>query len=425
MNRHKSKSQAFTRKRFFKFEIVCVMLLQKTLKSIQLHLHALTHQLELLGGKAINSVSSGAWTRARAKLKHTAFIELNEAVILKEFYRSNLVRRFKGYRLLGIDGSVVALPPSQAIFEQFGQETSSNQNADCSKTYAQAQCSVLYDLLNQLSLKACFEPYRTSEVSQAQKLCESLKPKDIVLADRGYASAPFMSCVIAQGADFIVRLPRNSFKQSQALFTAKKAGKSIVTEVVVQDNTIGRPKGEVIRVRFISVDIPGTGEREVIATSLLDEKAFPSKLFAEIYNQRWGIETYYHQLKNRLDLENFSGRSVESVYQDFYAMLFISNYETMLTGPARRELEQAKPNNKAKADLLPKAINHSVSYHLIKEHALELFFSSLPQDILVSKLTELFQMNPHSMRNRGPTPQNNTSTKTSARFRKQIRKITF
>ena len=51
MNRHKTNSQAFTRKRFFKFEIVCVMLLQKTLKSIQLHLHALTHQLELLGGK--------------------------------------------------------------------------------------------------------------------------------------------------------------------------------------------------------------------------------------------------------------------------------------------------------------------------------------------------------------------------------------
>ena len=40
MNRHKTNSQAFTRKRFFKFEIVCVMLLQKTLKSIQLHLHA-------------------------------------------------------------------------------------------------------------------------------------------------------------------------------------------------------------------------------------------------------------------------------------------------------------------------------------------------------------------------------------------------
>ena len=370
------------------------------------------------GGAA---VTAGAWTRARAKLKHSAFIELNEEILLKDFYGAEQVERFQGRRLLAIDGSVIALPSSPVILEKFGEETVTNQNEDFVQSYAQAQCSVLYDLLNHLSLKAELSPYRTSELSQANSLCASAaKAGDIILADRGYANAPFMSCVRASGADFVIRLPRKSFKQSHELFNAKQPGVSIVCDLVVGDNSIGRLKGEVIKARLLSIDIPGTGEREVIATSLLDENEFPTELFAWLYYKRWGIETYYHQLKNRLDLENFSGRTVESIYQDFYAMLFISNYETILTGPAQIALNENK-----KQSTLPKQINHSVSYHLIKEYALDLFFGNEPEEIIVQKLTELFQMNPLSKRVRPPTKQNNTSPMTSAKFRKKIRKITF
>jgi len=56
------------------------MLLQKTLKSVQLHIHSLAHALDQREGTAHTAVTAGAWTRARAKLKHSAFIELNEAI---------------------------------------------------------------------------------------------------------------------------------------------------------------------------------------------------------------------------------------------------------------------------------------------------------------------------------------------------------
>lgn len=420
MKRHRRDEKAFTRKRFFCFRTTCVMVLQKTLKSVQLHLHALAHAMEVAGETKARCPTAGAWTRARAKLRHTAFVELNEEILLKNFYDDGKVERFEGRRLLAIDGSVIALPSSQAIFETFGEEKVTNQKDGFVQSYAQAQCTVVYDLLNRLSLKAALEPYRTSELSQARDLLPSvLRTGDIVIADRGYANAPFMSCVLAAGGDFAVRLPRQSFKASRPLFSAKKAGASVICELVVGENTIGLPKGEKLRVRLVSLDIPGTGEREVIATSLLDEKAFPTALFAWLYYKRWGIETYYHQLKNRLDLENFSGLTVESVYQDFHAMLFISNYETILTEPARRELDQKKNAS------LPARINHSVGYHLIKEYALDLFFSGLPEKELLLKLTRLFRMNPNYKRFREPTPHNNTSPMASAKYRKRTRKITF
>jgi len=74
-----------------------------------------------------------------------------------------------------------------------------------------------------LSLKAASEPYRTSELTRARELLPSaLRTGDIVIADRGYANAPFMSCVLAAGGDFAIRLPRQSFKASRPLFSAKK-----------------------------------------------------------------------------------------------------------------------------------------------------------------------------------------------------------
>ncbi|MCL2602639.1 MAG: hypothetical protein FWD91_07485 [Treponema sp.] len=47
-------------------------------------------------------------------------------------------------------------------------------------------------------------------------------------------------------------------------------------------------------------------------------KRFANCPFDELYNKRWGIETKYLELKQRLELENFSGRLVvDTVKQDF------------------------------------------------------------------------------------------------------------
>jgi len=49
------------------------------------------------------------------------------------------------------------------------------------------------------------------------------------------------------------------------------------------------------------------------------------KAFKELYHKRWGIETKYKTVKQKLELENFSGRLVENIKQDFYAMMTVSN----------------------------------------------------------------------------------------------------
>jgi len=84
-----------------------------------------------------------------------------------------------------------------------------------------------------------------------------------------------------------------------------------------------------INIRLIRI-LLSTGEIEVLATSLLDETIFSTDDFSYLYSLRWGIETFFSKVKGRLALENFTGKSVESIYQDFWSTIFISNLETIM-----------------------------------------------------------------------------------------------
>src|SRR2546428_11525477 len=100
--RHRVRPEDFTRQRQLTFPIVMLFVLQKTVKSIQRHLHEFLN--ELAGGQLFEPVTAGAWTHARAKLKHTAFIELNQSTVLPLVYgteQQSSLQRWRGARLLG------------------------------------------------------------------------------------------------------------------------------------------------------------------------------------------------------------------------------------------------------------------------------------------------------------------------------------
>jgi hypothetical protein len=118
--RHRLRPADFTRERQLTFPVVMLFTLQKSSKSIQRHLHEFLD--ELSEGELFESVTPGAWTHARAKLKHTAFIELNHACVLPAIYaptRRQPVQRWRGHRLLGVDSSIVRLPNQVALRTEF------------------------------------------------------------------------------------------------------------------------------------------------------------------------------------------------------------------------------------------------------------------------------------------------------------------
>ena len=82
--RHRVRPQDFTRHRQLTFPLLMLFVLQQTVKSIQRHLHEFLD--DLAQGQIFEPVTSGAVTHARAKLKASAFTELNRDCVLSTVY---------------------------------------------------------------------------------------------------------------------------------------------------------------------------------------------------------------------------------------------------------------------------------------------------------------------------------------------------
>src|SRR6266568_1064966 len=152
--RHRRRPQDFSRECRLTFPVLMIVLLQKSLKSLQARLHELVGQLAQ--GVEVGSLSAGAVTHARAKLCASVFEELNQQAVLPIVYgveHQGLVARWHGHRLLAVDSSVVRLPKSEAVAQKFGWMECSNDGG-LRERYPQGRLSVLYDVLNEVALEA-------------------------------------------------------------------------------------------------------------------------------------------------------------------------------------------------------------------------------------------------------------------------------
>ena len=426
LDRHRVRPQDFTRQCQLNFPVVMLFILQKTLKSIQRHLHEFLD--ELADGQLFEPVTTGAWTHARAKLKHTAFIELNRDCVLPAAYGSEAQdgnHRWRGHRLLGLDSSAARLPNSEEVGKEFGWVKVTNQQQGATiMRYPEGRISVLYDLLKGVGLDARLEAGRVGEVALAMEQLPYLQPGDVAITDRGYTGYIYLAAVLQQKGHFIARCSTASFLPAQEMFRANRAKQSKVVwlfaaeDLKAQCRRLGLPLK--IKVRFVSVRLP-TGVLEVLATSLLDEELYPTEEFLTVYHRRWGHETFHLMLKGRLELENFSGLTVEAIRQDFHAAVLLCNLESLLSEPAQAALDQRNM-----PEVQAVQVNRSVSYHALKDHLLNLLYTNTPAEEVIEKLVQLFKGSAVAVRpNRKVRRRKESSFHRSYHFYRRVKKIVF
>jgi hypothetical protein len=421
--RHRVRPQDFTRQRQLTFPLLMLFLLQQTLKSIQRHLHEFLD--ELAQGQIFEPLTSGAVTHARAKLKESAFTELNQECVLPTVYGpEHPIQRWRGHRLIGVDSSLVRLPESQELGQTFGWKEASNQHGSTGTRYPEARLSVVYDLLNRIGLDARLEPSTVGEVALALQQLEHLQPGDAEVNDRGFTGYLYLASVAQRGRHFIARCSTGSFLAAQELFRLNKANQSkevwlfAPPDQKAQCQRLGLPWK--MRGRFVSLRLP-SGELEVLATSLRDPALYPTEEFLTVYHWRWGHETFHLMLKGRLELENFSGRTVEAIRQDTQAAVLLANLESVLSEPTQAALkEQSTPQTQ------PRQVNRSNSYHALKDQVLDLLYRDIPVPIVISKLMKLFKGSPVAVRPKRKVPRRRRpSFHRSYHFQRRVKKAVF
>ena len=67
-----------------------------------------------------------------------------------------------------------------------------------------------------------------------------------------------------------------------------------------------------------------------------------TKKMKEVYFKRWNIEKSYDVIKNKLEVENFSGYSEIAIKQDFYAQILLFNIIEDIKNTANREIQKER-----------------------------------------------------------------------------------
>jgi len=301
-----------------------------------------------------------------------------------------LKRRKNGFFLLAIDGTTVSVPAVKEIAEHFGQ-WNPRQGDPCPK----ARVSQLYDVLNHISVDALIVPKSIGERQLAASHCMDLCGDDLVLLDRGYECFWLFKLIRSSGAHFCARVSCSKLKIVKS-FVKSGASEEIVKLTCTTDSAVKCKQLDLnknaMKVRLIRVNLPG-GETEVLITSLTDRNAYEIDVFADLYHHRWPVEEDYKLVKSRIRIENFSGKTVHSIYQDFYAKMFTKNFASIIIGSVEGRIERISSGrlHRCKA-------NFTNALAMMKHHIVVLFnrpmeivssLVTMVQDLIVGALSEV------------------------------------
>ncbi|MBZ9788079.1 IS4 family transposase [Psychroflexus sp. CAK57W] len=378
----KVSKEQFTRNRKQRFPILILFMLNFLRKSLSLEIENFTSLFTI---SSCSKFTKSAFVQARKKVKPEVFDRLSQ-VLLNEFYTDNesAIKLWKGFRLLAVDGTRITLPITGELKEIYGEVKNQYSTA-----LVQARCSIIYDVLNKYVLDGVLKPIKLGERDLALNHFDHCKESDLIIYDRGYPSYDFIYKHVKRNLNYLMRV-KISF--SGLIKDFEKSRKKSL-EVTIYPGKNAKlsdkeyTKDSPIKVRLVRVELV-KGNVEILMTSLLDSKLYATRQFKELYFKRWGVETFYDELKNKLRVEHFSGYSNQIILQDFKAALFVSNVQTLIVSELEDELKDS--NKDKKYDY---KVNKNVSYGLLKNRVVELFLNenSTKGDI-VEELKSLYKL---------------------------------
>jgi hypothetical protein len=296
----------FTRNRSLPLTRLCIIILRGVKQALQLEIDEYFDKV-LKGSE--EPVSKQAFSQARTDLNPDAIKYLYTDVTRDMCKVKDLLYYNNRYRLCAIDGSDVALYNSDELRDKYGC-------AGGSPKAVTAMGSFAYDPLNNIILDASLNYISTDERITAKehiinivKLPIKYRCKNLFIMDRGYPSREFLAWLQDRKHKFIIRVRRKYNLEFDSV--SKDESVSFICD------------NKTYRVRIIKVTLD-SGEIETLITNL-NEIDLPYGKTADLYFRRWSIETKFNSMKNKLELENMSGRRVVTVQQDFWASLFMAN----------------------------------------------------------------------------------------------------
>lgn len=305
------------------------------------------------------SISKQAFSKQRKNIKPDIFIDMSKN-FLHDFYDNypNEVKKYKGHYVLAVDGSLFEIPNTKELREFYKTQKNQKGNRDT----ARARVSGIYDIENEFMLDAIIADCSKGEKSLALlNIVEAGKiidlSKTIIIFDRGYPGIEMISFLEKHKIKYIIRVQSNMYnKEKNKMSTEDEWIKLEIGYSRLQNIKDKEIKEELKKVGFIKIRMSkiklDNGETEYILSNISQE-VITTKEMKEVYFKRWKIEIGYDILKNKLHIENFTGKTPITIEQDFFAQIYTFNILQDLKHEASENLAKKESDKKLKYKYKP------------------------------------------------------------------------
>lgn len=290
-----------------------------------------------------DQISKQALSKARQWVFPSLFKELFALTVRTYYEMIDRRKKWHGYHVFAVDGSKLQLPNSKGNLSHFGQRFNTSNP---SQIYSMALCSTLYDVLEDIIVDCSLHPDLFPEREAAMGHLNAFNSLDlarqsIIIYDRGYYSEKMYRFFFDKKIFCLMRL------KSNLSITRSESDDSIIMLSATNRSVSDTHGSDSIPIRVIRVELD-SGVTEYLATNLMDPDITP-EMFKELYFLRWKIESKYNELKNRLEIEEFSGATPVSVEQEFYINMLYSNLCAIVKNDADEKIvASSRPDNKYK-----------------------------------------------------------------------------
>ena len=157
-------------------------------------------------GKYWRVPCKSAITQARQRLGSQVMSQLFHQVVRPMATTKTVGAFLKGLRVVVIDGTTLDVPDSEENARVFGRPGARPGNA---AAFPKVRLVILVEAGTHLIFDALMCPYRIGERVRALKLLRGVKPGMLLMWDRGLHSYAMVQSTLAQGCEYLGRIPAN------------------------------------------------------------------------------------------------------------------------------------------------------------------------------------------------------------------------
>src|SRR5882724_4699636 len=301
--------------------------------------------------------TAAAYCQARARLP-VRFFDLLLERFGRAVQRSALDDgRWHGHRTFLVDGSGCSMPDTPALQEAFGQST--EQRPGCG--FPVAHLLGLFHAGTGVLLKLVVAPLLTHDLAQVQAVHPTLQPGDVLVADRGLCSYAHLALLVHADLHAVLRVgarqivdftPARPFVMPGVRRTPAVKGiprsrwlkalgvdDQLVTWLkpktcpswLAREALVALPEALVLREVRYHISTPGFRTRQIIlVTTLLDAAIYRIADLAELYRQRWQVETSLAHLKTTMRMDVLHCKTVPGVLKELTVFAMVYNLVRMV-----------------------------------------------------------------------------------------------